>query len=491
MRHAVIIFALCGAICVYNFGDAVRDMAPGGRGGDAALSLVRFVKGFNGKTDDRTREFFGYLDKTLSSFSWDKLVKNPYTRPLGEGYDGVVLQGGKAGDQYFFRLSDTCYDNVSVISFGSFIAEMGLKKNGEAGSTPKYSGFFRAKAGTSVFSHRSLVNLAEGLLKVLDPENIKAMQTYKERNLRYIKNDSLQVVHEMYKAFPKSSEIFRKYIYIYGTQLLRDDSNEKPVTRVRVAMLMQMKELSRDYPAIADYLDSMRGLLTCRLKLLTPDGLCFTEVLLDTREDFLTLWTITREGYAIPWGKDGKPVFAKAFKPSELTDFSFTTQMDLAFDFYGLKLDIPGIRMACRYKDEKDKGTFTLHQENAPPSLVSGRLASVIPKWVVDLAIPKDFGSHVDEFVSTMYRANKGRGSMLTLTWNMKDPSQVAFSAAGESEFAENFLTRLAPAVFIHQMRLKDETKEEAGRFIANYMNGLEQDLIPYASEQYVQTCPD
>lgn len=492
MRIAAIVLALVGTVCIYNFGDAVRDISPNGKGGDAALALVRFVKGFDGKTDERTREFIDYLDETMGKFTWDALLDNPYTRPLGDGYQGVVFQGGKAGDQYFFRLTDTCYDRVSVISFGSFILEMGMKKSPAAASVPSFSGFFRGKAGTSVFSSRSALNLNEGFLKVLDPDNIKAMQAYKERNLRHIKNDSLQVIHEMYKAFPKSTEIYRKYVYIYGTQLLRDDSGEQPVTRVRVHLRTMMKELAADYPAIADYLDRMRGLARIKLTLVNDRGLPFSETFIDTQEDFLTLTVITREGRIIPWDKDKNPVFAQAFAPSALKDFSFTALLDLDFDFYGLKVSIPGIRAACRYLDEGERASFTTRMENSPPCKVSGRLASVIPKWVLDLAIPKDIGSHVDQFVSTMYKANQGKGSSLEMAWDLKDPEQVTFSIAGESEFAQNFLTRLAPAVFIHQMRLKDETKEQAARFIHTYMDYLEQDLIPYASEKYIQMCrPD
>ncbi len=477
MRGWLLAALIVGAAAsVYNFGDALRDSAPNGRGAEAVYDLLSFIEGPRLSMDEPTKDFFAYVEKSIGDFDFGKFYGNKYLRPLAGGYKGVVLQGTRGTAAYNVRLSMSDVECMEPNGLGNFIAEFGLKKT--AGRS--YLGRVKAKAGTAALSHNNVTALATGLMKVVSPENMKAIQAFKGRDTRHIPEEALQVIHEFYKAFPRFANIFKKYVYIYHSTLKRDSAGGQEFTRSTVRAFFRMDEITRDFPALSDYIKEVRGFFRLHAVARNRQGHILADFLLEAKEDFLSLAVLTKDGKLIPYDAKGAPVFAEAVALNALTDYAFDVSADLDVDVYGLKFDTPDIRVACRFRDAPKSGTFEARLSAPPRTTVSGKLAGVAPPWLLSLAIPSDIASQVNAFTDVLYRANSGEGTYLRVFFDTTHPDDVVMRLNAGTEFADNFFLGFALAVLSHRLHISDGVVNEALMFFHRAASALRDDVDTY-----------
>jgi hypothetical protein len=485
MKYAVLaLLVIMACPPVYNWSDALVDMAPHGRGADVAMEIVEFLSKARVRTDAKTGEFFDTLGKSIARFQISRLYESELMRDLPDGFKGVAFYGRQGAAHYHMGLTDADYGRVTLSNPGEFFTQMGLKKLDEKdrGGT-LFTGTIAAKAVFGEFSHQNAAALTDGLLKVLDPENIKKMQCFKERQNRHIQNESLQVVHEYYKAFPLSTDILKQYVFIYHSLVRRYRHEGREYTRSHFRAMFLMDRLRADYPAIAAHLDSLRNFYTVEMSVLNPQGNTVLTLTFDSKDDFFSFYTYTAGGMVIPRDRNDMPVFDEAFFPSQMENAVFDARVNTLVNVYGLKFISQGIKGRIAFDLGPQKGRLEMTLVDFPKTLVTGRLGSVVPAWVIELAIPQNMGSIVDEFFETMINSREGKGAFIAMEWDESSKNGVDFSFFAQSDFLDNFYVRFAMAAANYQLRTTGQARQEAASFVEGYFAALIKDLNLYSAK--------
>lgn len=461
---------------IYNFDDALLDSAPNRQGAEAVHDLLSFFKAVDIDMDPPTRAFFDYVADSLENFSFRKFYANKFMRALQDGFRGVAIQGARGSSAYNWRLSMADIECMEPNGLGNFIAELGLKKT--AGQS--YLGRIRAKIGTRRLSHENANAFATGLMRVTAPENVLAMQSLKGRDTRMIPEEALQVIAEFYKAFPRFAVVFKKYIYIYHSLLRRDRQNGTEFTRSTVRAFFRMEEIAKDFPALYRFVKDIKGFFRIRVTVKNRRGNTLSEMLIDAREDFFFLKSLTRDGKIVPFDSRGNPVFSEAVLLTGLTDYSFDVFIDNHVDVYGLKFDTPRIRFSCRYLNAPKAGSLDIRLAEAPKTRVSGSLGDVVPAWLLNMAIPKDMAGQVNSAADVFFRANSGQGTNLRLSFDTTYPDDVVLRVNGGTEFLDNFFTGFALSTLSHRLQIKEGVRKEAMNFFRQAVAALLADVDTY-----------
>jgi len=455
---------------------------PQGRGADVAREFVEFLGRASIKADARTQVFFDVLGKNLTRFQIEKLYESEHLRDLPEGFKGAAFYGRQGAAHYHLGLTDSDYDRVRLKEPGEFFTQMGLKKLDEKGPDGTlFTGTIASKAVFKEFSHKNAAALLESGLKVMDPENIKKIQCLKDRQTRHIQNESLQMVHEFYKAFPQSTDILKQYVFIYHSLVRRYRHEGREYTRSHFRAMFLMDKLRADYPAVAAHLDALRNFYRIDITLKNPQGNILHTLSFDSKDDFFSVYTYTAGGQVIPRDDQGVPIFEQAFYPTELKQASFTAQIDTLVNVYGLKFISQGIVSRIEYDLSPEKGRLELSLVDFPKTQVTGRLGSVVPAWVIELAIPQNMGSIVDAFFGTMVRSRDGKGAFMALEWDTSAEQNVGFGFFAQSDFLDNFYVRFAAAAANYQLRTTGQARQEASDFIGKFFAALIADLTLYS----------
>ncbi|MBI5846159.1 MAG: hypothetical protein HZB23_15990 [Deltaproteobacteria bacterium] len=476
MREVLLAILLIGATGIYNFDDALLDSAPNRQGAEAIHDLLSFFNGPDIVMDQPTGAFFDYVADSLENFSFPRFYANKFMRALPGGFRGVAIQGARGTAGYNWRLSMADIECMEPNGLGNFIAELGLKKT----AGPTYLGRIRAKIGTGMLSHENTVAFTTGLLKVTAPENVFAMQSLKGRDTRMIPEEALQVIAEFYKAFPRFAVVFKKYIYIYHSLLRRDRLGGTEFTRSTVRAFFRMEEISKDFPALYQFVKDIKGFFRIRVTLKNRQGNILSEMLVDAKEDFFSLKSLTRDGKIIPFDAKGNPVFSEAVLLTALTDYSFDVFIDNHVDVYGLKFDTPRIRFSCRYQNTPKAGSLDIRLAESPKTRVTGKLGDVVPAWLVNMAIPSDMAGQVNSAADVFFRANNGQGTNLRLSFDTTYQDDVVLRVNGGTEFLDNFFTGFTLSTLSHRLQIKEGVRKEAMKFFRQAVAGLLADVDTY-----------
>ncbi|MBW1988111.1 MAG: hypothetical protein JRI97_01055 [Deltaproteobacteria bacterium] len=459
---------------VYTFEDAIVESAPGGQGAAAGLQLVRLLQHTEMEIGPTYEDLYKFFLESIEHFDFPSFYQSEHLYPLPEGGRGVAIFGVNKGESYYLDATgpDILLDPRPTL--GSFVARLSLEKKG-SGET--YLGRMAVRAFLEGFSHQNFLALNEGFMRVADPDNVKALQAYKNRSLRHIPQESLQVIRRLYADMPRLAPLLKDYIYMLHTDLVRETHGGKKYTRCILRIYPRVDVVRRDYPALGAYLQNLRGLYTLAATVRNDAGHIIARFASDSENDLVTLTLYTREGKFIPFDEEGTPLFNEEFSLTGLSRYAFTMESELLVNVYGLHFSTGSIKVRGAYVNSDKKAVFALSLEDVGPTTVSGKLADVVPKWVVDLTIPSNLAEHINSFNKVMVNADNGRGTRMEVAWNHADPRNITLMATGTTEFADNFYVRFALATFRYLFRPTAETMDDYEMLKARVLTAITLDL--------------
>ncbi|OHD62779.1 MAG: hypothetical protein A2176_14885 [Spirochaetes bacterium RBG_13_51_14] len=186
-------------VTAYTFDDAVRDLAPRGGGIAALQEISREMEqtSLNTQSDRETEEFMQFLRKTLYRFDFMKLYESPYFTDRGEGFRGISFQGCNRENRYQYGIISSGNNRCGISRPWDFTTEYALKKNDRciAGGLSFIVSVNSATA-TARYSHKNALSFAEGLIRVLDPANIRALHAPESEIFGSIEGDSRRVIND-------------------------------------------------------------------------------------------------------------------------------------------------------------------------------------------------------------------------------------------------------------------------------------------------------
>ena len=217
--------------------------------------------------------------------------------------------------------------------------------------------------------------------------------------------------------------------------------------------------------------------------MLNPQGNTVLTLAFDSKDDFFSFYAYTAGGMVIPRDQNENPVFDQAFLPSQMEDAVFETRINTLVNVYGLKFISQDIKGRIAFNLGPQKGRVEMTLVEFPQTLVTGKLGSVLPAWVIELAIPTNMGAIVDEFFGVMTNSRDGKGAFIAMEWDESAKKGVDFSFFAQSDFLDNFYVRFAMAAANYQLRTTGQARQEAASFIEGYFKALISDLNLYSAD--------
>ncbi|MFP4473964.1 MAG: hypothetical protein ACLFOY_00295 [Desulfatibacillaceae bacterium] len=479
---AAIVIAMTTSISFYSFDDAVREMAPDGRGVDLAIKYVGAWSKAANKfgMDARTGECLDFVSNSMSSFSLENLHQNDFTTCLEGGYNGLAFTGIHEGNDYTLALKQSKYEDVRKHEFGSMVAEFGLKPFGKSErDNPTYSGRMDIKVTTKDFSHHNQNRFGKNFLRVIDPENIEVLQQRRIQGSKHIKIEAIQIIYELSNKFPNFLKTLQSYVYILHSEVVREKHEGQYYTRHTLRAFFMIDSIRRDYPALAEYLDNFRNLYRIHAEFRSPEGHTLADLVAASQDDVVTLNFYTRDGNIIPYDDEKKPVYDQEIAFTDLDSYEFDIVADSHINIYGIRFDTSRITFHVDYTTNEERGMLLARLTDVSPTEVSGKAANVVPDWLLELALPDNIDDLINTASRRMVNANGGSGTFLRLSWYTDDPEDVMFRVEGESEFIDSIYTKFAVATTKYCFRTSGQTREDLKnvtvRFLRNLLTDLEQ----------------
>jgi hypothetical protein len=459
-------------IAPYDFDDVLKDIVPGRKGMDAAREIARLLDRTSVRhhSDPETDEFMKFLRSVMEQFDFMKLYESRYFTDSGGGFRALRYQGCTAGDRYVEGIMKQKNGRCALSHAWDYSTEYALKKNDAciAGGR-SFIVSVESSTATKNYSHRNAMRFVEGLLKVIDPDNIRNLKAPESSLYPEVDGVSRAVINEFYRSFPKVSGLFNRYSVIRSFLELRSHDNT-PYTRLAFRYGYRITNIKEDFPELGKSLANVKGFYRITMAVKNSGNRTVMTIVFDSREDALSLALCTRRGRLIPVDDMGNPVFSEEISLTSLKDCSYNSVVEMVHDVHGLTFTTGSMVVSFRYLDTPTRGSWTMRLEDVSKTRISGSYYHIIPPWMIDMFIPSNMEQLIYDLSRVMVKANGGSGSTVSFDWDTGNADNVMLRFRAMSEFMDNYFLRYALRVWskkaMSNEKLTGEAKELRGKFL-------------------------
>ncbi len=459
-------------ITPYGFDDVLKDIAPGRKGVEAAreIALLLDRTSVRHRTDPETDGFMKFLRSVMERFEFMKLYESRYFTDSGGGSRALRYQGCTAGGHYTEGIVTPKTGRCALTHAWDYSTEYALKKNDACVAGGRsFIVSVESSTMTKSYSHRNAMLFVEGLLKVIDPDNIRSLKAPESSLYPEIEGISRAVINEFHRSFPKLSELFNRYSVIRSFLEMRRFDN-RPYTRLAFRYGYRIANIKEDFPELGKSLANIKGFYRITMAVRNSGNRTVMTVVFDSREDALSLTLCTRRGRLIPVDDVGNPVFSEEISLTSLRDYSYHAVVEMVHNVHGLTFTTDRMVVGFRYLDAPDRGSWIMKLEDVSKTRISGSYYHIIPPWMIDMFIPNDMERLIDDLSRVMVKANGGSGSAVSFEWDTARTGNVILRFRAVSEFMDNYFMKYALRVWSRKAmsneRLTGEVKALRGKFI-------------------------
>ncbi len=482
----LVLFAFLAAFtqAPHTYEGAVKNMSPGGSGAGDMLSLVRVLNRAVSRpmADEKARKVLSFTDRSLANFDFNEFYNSGELAGLDDGYRGIVFSGTDDGSSFRFRVLPAGR-SADLSRLGNFTAAFGLKKNDRPSPGRRtYSGKIDVHASLKNLSHRSLGALIKGSLFVIDPDNIRKLPASADTVCQEHGEETGRVLGAYRRAFPSFSSHMLRYFPV-NSFIAAPGPGPVKYSRLHFAAFLNRDAIRKDFPAIAAYLDDMRGLFRVEIKVRNEQGNNILRMRMESDRNFFRLTLLTRKGKIVPFGESGEPIFSQEVDTAAVRRYRFTSRVDFYSNVYGLRFSTRGIAADHDYTDEPGGGVMRNKIAAIPRTRVTGWAFHLVHPWFIDLVIPGNMEQLIADFSTVMLGANGGTGSIMDFSWDTSRPGDTRFRYLAASEFIDNFFIRFGLRIWKKRVLPGGSAAGEMKKGMIQALTALEHDLSGLAGE--------
>lgn len=476
---ALLAFASWMNIAAYTFDDVVRDIVPGRQGAEAVREIAGLLEktSIQIKSDQDTEKFIKFFTKTLGQFDFMKLYGNSYFKDEGNGFRGVMFQGCNRDDYYNVNIVTTPDSRCDVSRIWDYSTRYSLKKNDKPVLGKRsFIASVNSITATKKYSHRNGLAFVAGLLKVIDPVNIRSLNSPECSLHGAIQGDARKVVNEFYRSFPRVSEFFDRYANIRSLVTIQNFKGV-PYTHCDVRYGYRFDKLKEDFPQLEKSLRDIEELYRMNFKFKNNNGHTIIALVFDSRNDVLCCSFYTRQGRFIPFDDQGTPYFNEEVAPATVKEFSYSAVLDMLHNVHGLKFSTSNVVFRLQYSTTPKKGLLKVRLEDVQKTAISGSLYHFLPKWLLDLFVPTNMEQLIYDFSQVMLKANDGEGTVAAFEWDTSDPGNVLLNFRAVSEFIDNYFIRYGLKIWSKKVRSDSPLSLEVKKLMEKLIGAFKADL--------------
>ncbi len=474
-RTRILIFSLLVAstVSAATFKDAVRSLGPGNTGVSVARELVGLMNLMSEHLtyDEKARQFFVFLNDALEDFDFARIYDSPWLSPSTDNFRSIVLSGKNVGQSYRVSVDSAAADKSAL---GNARAEYRMRRNEIAGDKT-YTAQLDFDAALKKFDAQAMARFLEGILKIQDPENIKALHPAASNAFPEFKGETRKVFDQAAADFPQTTQMLSKYLQFRSFAEIKS-AGGKNYTDIAIRGHFNMAALEADYPQIRKFLKDIRNLFILQIYIGNAKGQNIASFIINTQTEEFFVGAKTQGGKILPMNKDGSPAFADAVSFSGNSDHKFFVALNAFVNVYGLKINTGNIGAYLRYQSNLEKMSFFAKITSIPEGKISGALFGVLPTWVIDLSIPSDLQTLMNKFSQVVLNANNGEGSRAEIAWRKKG-GDASLHASASTEFLENRFIRIGMKIWVRKFRPSETVQEDIRLFIGRFTRAILADL--------------
>lgn len=458
--------------CSATFRDAIRSMGPGNSGVTLARELVTLANLMSERLeyDENSRRFFEFMNDALEDFDFSRIYESPWLSQQADGFRSVALSGRNLGSAYRVSLGRS----ANAPRLGNATAEYRMRKN-QIGDSKTYTTGLRFEAALQNFDAQALARFNEGILRVFDPASIAQIRAPLSPAFPEITGDTRSVIDLGMVEFPHFTKTMARYLELKNFATIREFQGKK-YTEVAIRGRFRMPNLATDYPKLHSYVKDIRKLFVLSIYISDTQGRQVASFIINTQTEEFFLGFNTAEGKILPIAKNGAPAFDAALAVSGNRDHKFYLGFNFFVNVHGLKINTGNIGAYLRYQANPERMAFYAKVTRMPEGKITGALFGVLPTWLIDLSIPSDLQTLMNNFSQTMFKANNGEGSYAQIAW-LKRNGQALFDAKASTEFLDNRFIRIGMKIWVKKFRPNEKVQEDIRRFVGSLTRALLADL--------------
>lgn len=475
----IVVFSAWMNTAAYTFDDVVKDIVPGRKGIEAVKEIAQIIDrtSVRYEHDQETKDFLAFFKKVLGNFDFMKLYESKYLTETGNGFRVIRFSGCSMDGRYLESINAPHNGRCGLSRIWDYSTEYALKKNDVSiAGGRSFIVSVDSVTATKRYSHRNAMRYTEGLLKVIDPDNLQNLAAPESALHPEISGISRKVINEFNRSFPRISELFNRYSIIRSFLEVRT-YNGIPYTRLALRYGYRIKNLTQEYPELGKSLANIEGLYRITMTVKNSRNHTIMAVVFDSREDALTLTLDTRKGKLVPFDDAGNPVFADELSLTAVRDYSYRAVYEMVHDVHGLKFTTDNMVVSFNYQDAPARGAWTMKLEEVSKTRISGSYYHIIPGWMINLFIPRNMEQLIYDMSRVMVKANGGSGSMASFEWDTRDPNNVILRFRAVSEFVDNYFMRYGLRVWSKKTMSDEGMMREIKGLRAKFIQAFRADM--------------
>jgi len=477
------VFVICihipQIVCGYDFKDGLESISQNQQGTKDGLVFLKNIRKVlaTHQAEPEVEEFLAFWYESVQKFNFYQLYNSPYLKPVNNGFRAVTFQGYHKEKNYQLALASATDIKIPVKNFGDFKASFGLKQNDTCVTGDRsYSGYIDSHIALKQFSHKTLAALLQGLITVIDPENLNSLKNEESKCFTNLTEFSRKGINAFNKTYPHFLRFVEKYLILHST-MDEKEYNKIPYTHFKLICELNLNNMKKDFPDLNYQLNRLKSLFQLNLSFQNTNGNHILDILLDSQDTFLYINFYTHKGKIIPFNPEGTPVFEDSFHPTKVNDYEFFLDMNIFFNIHGIKFRTDHVKVKCIYKNRNQFGKLKFTLSEIPKTQVSGRAYYIVPPWFIDIMIPGNIDQLIENFSKVLLTANNSDGSYLLLHWDTKKPKDIKFYPYASGEFIDNFFILFGFQIWHAKFKMSDAAATDLNKLIINGTESLILDL--------------
>ena len=448
----------------------------------------------NTEFHEQTQEFVDGLWASFERFDLNRFYK---LLPEEQGeWRQLSVIGRREGSQY--HLGPQSFEGKNLVemgftpsAMGDFYAEVRAKEIARKRLNSNYLLQADFSWGVGSVDWEAVTNATEETFRIVvdgDPRFTKKLTTeselsvYRQRVEQMnpsLGDEDIEIIAPLWAAFPQMWDLLAKLARVEDV-VVSEVAGTTDYKKLQASLSIQPKKMKKLYPKLSRFLTRMKSLLHFNIDLMNDDGRYFNATI-DTDTLTLAFEAFIKEGQVLPVNAVGQVVTdVKPREPGQ--PLVLDAIVDARVEVFGVVTTMDHMKTQLSYITMEDGASFETRMNEMPEIAIKGSVFGIMPTAFIDVFIPGNLLSLMEEFMSTATEGNNGEGIVVDLNYaDGKDNKVATMNAEVSFEGLNNRLISFGMGIVNDLIIPNDDVSDEIRALMADTQEAFKHDLEGFA----------
>ena len=421
-----------------------------------------------------------FTDEVIRNVDFGRVMTSDLSFESKNKARGFTLSGQSIGDEYLVNYHRAPLTTLKMIHFFDFAIQANVAEHSNPMPDEKlgYLVSLDALALSGDLSHREVLRLAGGVLKVLDPVNLQSLETIPKSPFKSFTKINRQAFDEFLVTLPALTSFILRYAQLEPHITIKSENGQN-YTDFAIDLKLKLDTLTTDFPVFGAYIENLVDNFDFKANLIyqLKGGLRLGVMGIDSQTRSISIAFKTRDGAILPWAGDKTVHFDKALAIADMKQHDGLVEGAFKGKAKGIAIDASGIMIATEYKDAAIAHMQAKLVKFPKPS-ITGMALGFIPIWAIDFSIPGSLDGYASKLTQTLLKANGGVGTSLLVDIDTRQPGNTLLRGHFESELLDNFFLEFGLSIVQSYIWPDVEVIKDGFQFVKAGVQKVEKDLV-------------